>query len=216
VQARHALVIVLLAGLGCSRGQAALNPKYAKAGSVPGPVLVLPITECKHTERGEKDQRQRELFLATAPAELWRAARQTGEPQLDTTSYSNPLCEELYLDEFAGFEMNARLRKAVKAKLEGRTEQSILLVTYFFPYECAERTGTVRNRNGAVVGTVGTGRDDCWETDLVTLNAVLLTATDVAWFMSANMSGEYKDATTAANELFGTGFPHDAVQTPNP
>ncbi|HEY4180086.1 MAG TPA: hypothetical protein VGM90_24760 [Kofleriaceae bacterium] len=214
-----------LIATGCSwyAPQAALNPKYKTADSTPGPARVMPILECRHTQdHGKPNPRQRELFLAAWPTQLWKAAGLSGEPVLSSTGYENPLCEEFYRQDNQrqkGYVMNARLQHAVGELLDGRSEQSLLVTTYFFPYRCDERKGTVADEQGRQLGTVGTGQVDCFEAGGVQVTTALLTRTDIVWSMSTYEGAQYNTAYTGtydkapelAAQLFGTGFPHGVI-----
>ncbi|HEY4180088.1 MAG TPA: hypothetical protein VGM90_24770 [Kofleriaceae bacterium] len=225
---RHLPVLSLLGlgvlATGCSwyAPQAALNPKYKVAGSAPGPARVLPILECLHTDKGDKNARQHELFLAAMPNEIWKAAGMNGQPVLSSVPYSNPLCEEFYREDNErqkGYTMNARVQRAVDQALEGRPEQSLLVTTYFFPYRCEERKGSVNDEQGRALGTVGTGQVDCWESGGVQMTTLLLTRTEIVWQSQTfqgedynnNYAGTYEDSPKIAAQLFGNGFPHNVV-----
>jgi hypothetical protein len=207
-----AVLVALTAPACVPRGQPILNPRY-KTTPIPGPAAVVTL-DCSHVDRGTRNGRQRELFAATVPDELWRAVGLAGEPRFEATRYTDPLCEELVAGAdtvHPGYAINARLRKAVEQRLAGRPDASLLVISSFFPYACDEETATVRDHNGVAVGSIGTGKELCGETAEVWLHATLLTPTEIVWSSSAaSASEDYADAAAIAARLF-EAFPREVL-----
>lgn len=185
------------------------NPKYRSA-AIPGPTRVLPIFACPRARRGvtpsEADRRR--LATTVVPA-LWQAAGGPGEPALGDEP-TPVFCQEFYEGEsYPPWAGNDALRGAVGGLLADG-EQSVLTVFVALTYSCEEKTGSVRDRNGVLVGTVGTGDVVCAENGGAHVLAYLLSAEgEIVWHSGAEIDLQ-QDAAAVATELF-EGFPRERV-----
>lgn len=185
------------------------NPKYRSA-VIPGPTRVIPIFACPRERRGvTPDASSRRRLLTDVVPALWRAAGGNGEPALGDEP-TPVLCQEFLEDEdYPSWAGNDALRGAV-AGLLADGEQSVLTVFLALTYGCEEKTGSVRDANGVLVGTVGTGDEVCAENGGAFLFAYLLSADgEIVWHSGAEVS-LHDDAAAMSRSLF-EGFPRDRV-----
>ncbi|MDI1442432.1 hypothetical protein [Polyangium sp. 6x1] len=209
------LLILSVASSGCGWLHAAqiakrTNPKYREGKtSVPRPThLALPF-ECPHERRGvERARSTRTQLMTNVMPELWRTAGGSGAPSSGTTSEA--LCSELYTsDRELEWQGTPAVRAAVQSMLPDE-EQSLLVTLYAVKYECREVAGTVRDRNGVAVGSVGTGEQVCEETSLVDVTTALYTRDGELIWLSGREIDVGEDPREIASSIF-EGYPREQI-----
>lgn len=185
------------------------NPKY-RTGDIPSPTRIVPIFSCASSRRRvAPDSEARRRFLAFMVPALWKASGGTGEPQIGNEP-TPVLCDVFYRDEtYPPWAGNDAIRTAVQGLL-ANGERSALVVFFALTYECGEKTSTVRDRNGARVGEIGTGEEVCAENGSAHLLAYLLSADGELIWQSGIGADLRGDATALSAQLF-EGFPRDRV-----
>jgi hypothetical protein len=214
---RRLVVTLFLASLVATSGCAWLhakkiakrtNPAY-RTGAIPGPTRMLPVFECPRSRRDvSRDDAVRRRFESNLVPALWRAAGGTGEPMLGPEP-SPAFCQELFESDSYPWAGNEALRAAVASQLADG-EQSALVLFYAPTYSCNEKAGTVRDRNGVAVGSIGTGEEVCEDNGYAFVFAYLFAADGALIWHSGDTVGSREDGAAAAHRIL-EGFPHERV-----
>lgn len=190
------------------------NPKYRDPAQVVGPAVLLSPFECTYERRGvQRAKLARDELLKNVMPALWEAASGEARTRVavgKATDVTQTLCAEFYeKDSYPGWNGNPALRAAVQQVVG--TEQAVVAMFYAAKYACAEQAGTVRDKNGVVLGTVGTGVETCYENGEIDVFALVLSREgELIWH-----SGEPIDPTTDARAIAATlfeGYPRGRVE----
>ena len=215
---RRLVVTLCLASLVATSGCAWLhakkiakrtNPAY-RAGAIPGPTRMLPVFECPRARRDVTlDAEARRRLASNLVPALWRAAGGTGAPLVGPEP-SPAFCQELFeSDSYPPWAGNEALHDAVASQLADG-EQSALVLFHVPTYSCYEKAGTVRDRNGVAIGSIGTGEEICEENGSAFVYAYLFGADGAIIWQSGETVDLREDGAAVAGRIL-EGFPHERV-----
>ena len=185
------------------------NPAY-RTGAIPGPTRLLPVFECPRAKRDvARDDGARERLARSLVPALWRTAGGTGEPAVGPEP-SPAFCHELFESEsYPPWAGNEALHDAVASQLTDG-EQSALVLFHAPTYSCREKAGTVRDRNGVAIGSIGTGEEICEENGNAFVFAYLFAADGAIIWQSGENVDLREDGAAVAGRLL-EGFPRERV-----